>query len=443
VTPDRRYKFSCNSADERDVWFDAVSSCIRGKQEQTYRDKQVLLDLLSPFSMYPKPKKKGKLARKPVEIPDWVWFEVSDFMGNHKAPAKKPSPPVQGLTTVHPGLVVSLRTALRKNNDGLLSFDGAMKLLEDSRKSFLKKPLLLDVKGPIYVVGELHGDLVTLTNMFDTMGYPPEARYLFLGNVVGLGYRSLEVALLLLSLKLHYPEHIYIIRGKNEDQLQTRNKRGTLYDMCRKQYGDKKGRELWKEFVWLFDHMPICAVLNKTFFCVSSGLSQNLQRVDALRRGKIRPLYIARTNAKKYPPGRLIGSVIARDFLYNVPMQAVSFYKEVSKPTDKGLVFYHFGPNDLSRFLQHNKFTALIRGGQVNKNDAVFRNGYTMFAQDTLISLSSSANYNFARLKNKGVKGAVMFLEEEGEDHTFHTFKCVPAKQSNEPKIKLTTLGTV
>merc|ERR1719410_1373034 len=86
VTPDRRYKFACKSAAEREVWFDAVSSCIRGKQEQTFRDKQVLLELLSPFSTYPKPKKKGKLARPAVEIPDWVWHEVSDFMGNLKAP---------------------------------------------------------------------------------------------------------------------------------------------------------------------------------------------------------------------------------------------------------------------------------------------------------------------------------------------------------------------
>lgn len=217
--------------------------------------------------------------------------------------------------------------------------------------------------------------------------------------------------------------------------------------MCRKNYGDYNGRELWKEFVWIFDHMPICAVLNKEkFFCVSSGLSQNLVRVDALRRGKIRPLYIARTNGKKYPQGRLIGSVIARDFLYNVPMANVSFYKEVSKPTDKGLVFYHFGPNVLANFLKKNSFSAMIRSGQVNKNEAVYRNGYTMFAKDTLISLSSSANYNFARLKKKEVKGAVMFVEEDGDDYTFHTFKCIPAKTTSTAKggdLKLTSLASV
>merc|ERR1711920_720707 len=152
-----------------------------------------------------------------------------------------------------------------------------------------------------------------------------------------------------------------IVRGRMEDQIQSREPRGSLYDECLKQFGARDGRELWKEFVWLFDHMPICAVLNKTLFAVASGLSQNIVTVDALRRAKIRPLYIARTNAKKYPPGRLIGSVIVRDFLYNVPTEDASNYKEQTNQSDEGLVFYHFGPNVLSSFLTHNKFTAMIR----------------------------------------------------------------------------------
>merc|ERR1719447_2005395 len=136
-----------------------------------------------------------------------------------------------------------------------------------------------------------------------------------------------------------------------EDQVQSREPKGTLYDEAQKQYGHKEGRELWKEFVWLFDHMPICAVLNRTIFAVSSGLSQNIIKVDALRRGKIRPLYIARTNAKKYPPGRLIGSVIVRDFLYNVPMKSAINFKERSTQSDRGLVYYEFGATVLSKFL--------------------------------------------------------------------------------------------
>jgi len=317
-----------------------------------------------------------------------------------------------------PGLVVHLL-----QDTTTLSFDAAMKLLEDSRKSFLLKPLLIDVQGPIYIIGELNGDLDGLINIFETLGTPPETRYLFLGNLIGSRSQSLGVALLLLAMKVYYPKHLYIVRGRMEDQIQSREPRGSLYDECLKQYGSKHGRELWKEFVWLFDHMPICAVLNKTLFAVASGLSQNIVKVDALRRGKIRPLYIARTNAKKYPPGRLIGSVIVRDFLYNIPVKGQLSYKQQSKSTDKGLIYYQFGKGVLHNFLNENRFTKVIRTGQIDKSDAVFRLGHTTFADNKLISISSSANYNFTVTKNKIVKGAVMFLEAIGEDFTFHTFK--------------------
>merc|ERR1719317_599798 len=279
-------------------------------------------------------------------------------------------------------------------NTTTLSWEAAMRILEDARHSFLSKPLLLDIQGPIYIIGELNGDLDGLLNIFETLGTPPETKYLFLGNIIGTLPQSLGVALLLFAFKVHYPDHLFIIRGKMEDQVQTRHPQGSIYDECLKQYIPKEGRELWKEFVWVFDHMPICAVINKKVFAVSSGLSQNLTKVDALRRGKIRPLYIARTNAKKYKPGRFIGSVIVRDFLYNVPSEAVKSYKETSKESDRGLVLYQFGEMVLNNFLQVNKFTAMIRSGPIDDREEVYSVGHATFAENKLISLSSSANSN-------------------------------------------------
>jgi len=421
VTRGRRYKFAAESLDEFERWFKALSPLVGGKQKQSLRDKQGLLQTLLSIKQFPLV--DSKLGN--IEIPDWLWHEVSDMMGNidavqvedEKEEMSEDNTPSEGVIC-RPGLVVHLL-----QDTTTLSLDATMKLLEDARQSFLKKPLLVDVQGPIYIIGQLNGDLDGLINIFETLGTPPETRYLFLGNIIGSRTQSLGVALLLFAMKVYYPEHLYIIRGKMEDQIQSREPKGTLYDECQKQYGMKPGRELWKEFVWLFDHMPICAVLNKTLFAVASGLSQNIVKVDALRRGKIRPLYIARTNAKKYPPGRLIGSVIVRDFLYNVPMKAVNNYKQQQTSSDRGLIFYQFGKDVLNNFLRTNSFTKIIRTGRVDRGDTVFRVGHTSFNDNKLISISSSANHNAKIMKNKTVKGAVMFLEQGGEDFTFHTFK--------------------
>jgi len=427
ITPGRRYRFSADKPEDLERWFKGISPCIGGKKEKRLRDKQDLLHMLLQVPEFP----MGKSTLGNIALPDWLWHEVVDLLGNNDTldedvdlmgnndTLERQEHKVDDLVdnAYHPGLVMHLM-----HNTTTLSSEAAIRLLKDAKESFLAEPLLLDIQGPVYVIGELYGDLDGLMNIFESLGAPPKAKYLFLGNIIGTVTQSLGVALLLFALKVYYPKHLFIIRGRMEDQIQTRDPRGSIYDECLMQF-PREGRGVWKEFVWVFDHMPICAVVNKTFFAVSSGLSKNINKIHALRTGKIRPLYIARTNSKKYKPGRLIGSVIVRDFLYNVPSMAVKRYKEISKESDRGLVLYQFGEMALNTFLQVNKFSHIIRSGPIDESEEVFRVGHATFAENKLISLCSSANFNAAELKSKSVKGAVMFLDLEGQNFTFHSFK--------------------
>ncbi|KAM0882923.1 hypothetical protein ACQ4PT_031960 [Festuca glaucescens] len=87
---------------------------------------------------------------------------------------------------------------------------------------FMQEPTVLQLKAPVKVFGDLHGQFGDLMRLFDEYGYPSTAGdityidYLFLGDYVDRGQHSLETITLLLALKIEYPEHVHLIRGNHE-----------------------------------------------------------------------------------------------------------------------------------------------------------------------------------------------------------------------------------
>lgn len=69
--------------------------------------------------------------------------------------------------------------------------------------------VIKNVKPPVKIMGDIHGQYVALMRFFDIWKTPSENihafDYLFLGNYVDKGQYSLEVICLLFALKLKYP----------------------------------------------------------------------------------------------------------------------------------------------------------------------------------------------------------------------------------------------
>ena len=57
-------------------------------------------------------------------------------------------------------------------------------LCQMSREKFLEEPMLLELEAPVNIVGDIHGQFADLIRHFETLGYPPQSNYLFLGDYV-------------------------------------------------------------------------------------------------------------------------------------------------------------------------------------------------------------------------------------------------------------------
>eukprot|EP01012_Entosiphon_sulcatum_P026445 TRINITY_DN31898_c0_g1_i1.p1 TRINITY_DN31898_c0_g1~~TRINITY_DN31898_c0_g1_i1.p1 ORF type:complete len:311 (-),score=29.37 TRINITY_DN31898_c0_g1_i1:357-1289(-) len=134
------------------------------------------------------------------------------------------------------------------------------------------------ISVPVTVVGDVHGQLYDVFELFKVGGWPPDTNYLFLGDYVDRGYFSVETISLLVCLKLLYPNRLTLLRGNHE----TRNI-SQVYGFqaeCIRKYGSAA---VWQYFTELFDYLSISAIIESSLFCVHGGLSPFLHSLDQIR----------------------------------------------------------------------------------------------------------------------------------------------------------------
>jgi serine/threonine-protein phosphatase PP1 catalytic subunit len=245
---------------------------------------------------------------------------------------------------------------------------------------FLEEPTVLDLRAPLTICGDIHGQYHDLLRIFSNCGHPPDTRYLFLGDYVDRGLQSIETICLLFAYKIKYPDRFFLLRG-NHECAWISAAYGFYHEIL--QYYPSS---VWTAFCETFNAMPIAAVIDGKIFCVHAGISPLFHSLDDIRTIQ-RPMEIPRAG-------------LVFDLLWSDPNPAAETFSENERGTSIA-----YGLKAVADVIAQCGFDLIVRAHQG------LPGGYEFpFAPDQrLLTLFSAPNYCY-EYKNRG---AVLRVDED------------------------------
>ncbi|KAL0224837.1 hypothetical protein RCL1_002749 [Eukaryota sp. TZLM3-RCL] len=263
------------------------------------------------------------------------------------------------------------------------------------------EPNIVSVTSPVTVVGDIHGQWYDLLEMFRIAGDSPDTNFLFLGDYVDRGYYSLEVATLLIALKVRYPRRVFLLRGNHESRQITQVY--GFYDECCRKYGSPNA---WKYLTELFDQLPLAALIDNSILCLHGGLSPSIDTIDQIK------------SLNRHGEMPHEGPIC--DILWSDPDDRPGWG---NSPRGAG---YTFGHDVSENFCHSNGLKLLVRAHQL------VMNGYNWSHEGKVVTVFSAPNYCY----RCGNQAAIMELDDNG-DYKFIQFD--PAPRRGEPHVSQRT----
>lgn len=273
-------------------------------------------------------------------------------------------------------------------------------LCTKAREILLEEGNVQRVDAPVTVCGDIHGQFYDLKELFKVGGECPETNYLFMGDFVDRGFFSVETFLLLLALKVRYPDRITLTRGNHESRQITQVY--GFYDECLRKYGSVN---VWRYCTEIFDFISLSALVEDKIFCVHGGLSPSINTLDQIR-------VIDRKQEVPHD-----GAMC--DLMWSDPEDIDGW--GVS-PRGAG---YLFGGDIVANFIAANKLDSICRAHQL------VMEGYKPMFNDTLVTVWSAPNYCY----RCGNVAAILELDEH-LTKTFKIFDAAPQESRGVPAKK-------
>lgn len=273
-----------------------------------------------------------------------------------------------------------------------------------TKQYFIDMPTLLEIEGPIIVVGDLHGNIFDLLRLITVNRPPPQQKYLFLGDYVDRGEFSVEVITIILALMLMYPNTLYLLRGNHESESMN-----SIYGFRRELLLSNYSNDLFVHFNHIFDLLPLAAILSHKYFCVHGGLP-DIQSFDEIR-------------SIERPASPLTNSLV-QDLIWSDPSSSHPGFSPSRRGSGK-----NFGKAIINKYLNDFNLKGIFRAHQC------ITSGVEQFDDTPLYTIFSCSNYCFTYNNNCGYINV-------SEDTSFQAYSLLPLPQirrSNTSMIRCPT----
>lgn len=185
-----------------------------------------------------------------------------------------------------------------------------------------------------------------------------------MGDYVDRGYYSLHTFVYLCTLKLLFPQNVFLLRGNHESRQV--NQLYGFYAEILIQFGNPG---IWTICNDIFDLLPMAALIDKRIFCVHGGISPDIPTLDKIS------LYSRNDELNQKGP--------FCDMCWSDP-EEVSDWK--LNPRCAG---YLFGAKQAKEFNRLNNLKFIARSHQLAQD------GFQWFFDQNLITVWSAPNYMY------------------------------------------------
>ncbi|ESS36405.1 Ser/Thr phosphatase family protein [Toxoplasma gondii VEG] len=253
---------------------------------------------------------------------------------------------------------------------------------------------VVELDIPLKIFGDLHGHLADLIEFFGSFGWPGELDkltqqvedFLFLGDYVDRGPCSLEVLLLLFSLKVLSPHRVFLLRGNHEDRQMNRTY-GFLEELERK-LGGAASACVWEKANAVFDLLPLAALVPAAaVVCLHGCLGDSIEKVEDLRAIR-RPLDVCAIQMEGPETDPLAPERKVLACLWSDPERPPERAEDVDGPSSpRGSQVVRSSQAFIEAFLERNQLALLVRAHEC------VAPGYCYDLGGRCLTLFSASNY--------------------------------------------------